>query len=298
MAQPADRSDWEALRHFHAAAEESSLSGAARRLGVEHSTVSRRIASLELSLGTALIERGPSGLTLTRLGARVAELVKEMDRAAHSIEKLAIEKRANVRLVVPTGFLELLSPRLERLRREQRHIALEVVSAGRRANLRKGAADLAIRVGPSRDEGLVTRKLADVASALYASRAYLTQQRAPIDVDDLGGHSVVGFQRALARTPAAEWLAARTENASIVLRGREAVDLVTAVRSGIGLGVLPCFLADREASLERLTPKPVALRPVSLVYRRESRLSPEVRAVMRFVVDAVREHAAELGGKR
>ncbi len=290
--------EWEPLRHFLAAAREQSLSAAARRLGVEHSTVSRRIAGLEQVLGAALVERLPSGLELTPLGTRVARLAKEMERAAQRIGRLASARRSQVRLVVPTGFLALLSPELERLRRDHAEIALEIVSTGRRVDLRKGAADIAIRVGPSSDEELVTRKLGDVGFALYASRSYLQRHGKPANVDDLSGHSVIGFQRSLSHMPAAEWLAARSANAAVVMRSREAVDLLTAVQSGAGLGVLPCFLANLEPSLERLTPKPIALRPVALVYRREARLAPEVRAVMRFVVETLRRHSRDLRGER
>ena len=290
--------EWEPLRHFLAAAREQSLSAAARRLGVEHSTVSRRIAGLEQVLGAALVERLPSGLELTPLGTRVARLAKEMERAAQRIGRLASARRSQVRLVVPTGFLALLSPELERLRRDHAEIALEIVSTGRRVDLRKGAADIAIRVGPSSDEELVTRKLGDVGFALYASRSYLQRHGKPANVDDLSGHSVIGFQRSLSHMPAAEWLAARSANAAVVMRSREAVDLLTAVQSGAGLGVLPCFLANLEPSLERLTPKPIALRPVALVYRREARLAPEVRAVMRFVVETLRRQSRDLRGER
>ncbi|HET9929568.1 MAG TPA: LysR family transcriptional regulator [Polyangiaceae bacterium] len=298
MAAKPEDLEWEPLRHFLAAARERSLSGAARRLGVEHSTVGRRIASLEQSLGAALVERGPAGLELTRLGTRVARLAKEMEHAAQRIAKLASAKRSTVRLVAPTGFLALLSPGLARLRKAEPGVALEIVSAGRRVDLRNGAADLAIRVGPSEDEHLVTRKVGEVAFALYAARSYLDRHGRPADLDDLSEHSVVGFQRGLSKMPAAEWLASRSSKATVVMRSREAVDLLTAVQSGAGLGVLPCFLARGDASLERLTAKPVALRPVSLVYRREARLSPQVRAVMRFVVEALRARARELNGER
>ena len=295
MAQEPAALDWEALRYFATAARTKSLSGAARALGVEHTTVGRRLTSLERSLGAALVERGPAGLLLTRLGRRVFRSAQEMERIAATIAGLANAERTRVRVVVPTGFTALLTPHLQDLSRKEPTLSLEIVSSARRADLRKGEADLALRVGPIDDEGLVARKLGDVGSALYGSRSYLSR-RPKVDPDDLSGHAVIGFHRSLAEMPAARWLAERCAGATIVLRSREAVDLLTAVKSGGGLAVLPCFLGDGEPTLVRLTPQPIATRRLSLVYRRDGRLSPELRAVVSLIVESLRAHAKQLSG--
>ena len=295
MAEESATLDWDALRYFSSAARTKSLSGAARALGVEHTTVGRRLSSLEQSLGAALVERGPAGLSLTRLGRRVYRAAQEMERIVASIGELAGAERTSVRLVVPTGFTALLTPHLQELSRKEPNLSLEIVSSARRADLRKGEADLAIRVGPIDDDGLVARKLGDVGSALYGSRGYLSR-RPKVDPDDLSGHCVIAFHRSLAEMPAAQWLARRCAGATIVLRSREAVDLLTAVKSGVGLGVLPCFLGDGEPTLLRLTPDPIALRRLSLVYRRDGRLSPELRAVVSLIVESLRAHGKQLSG--
>lgn len=297
MASPEPALSWEAVRYFLHAAQAKSLSGAARSLRVEHTTVGRQLSSLERVLGASLVERGPAGLDLTSLGQRVLELALEMERAARAIAEVAGVERANVRLVVPTGFSALLTPHLESLRREQPGLLLEIVSGARRVDLRKREADLAIRVGPVEDEELIARKLGDVALALYGSRAYLARQTQPIDPDDLAGQALVGFHRALAEMPGAQWLAARAAQASIVMRSREAVDMLSAVQSGAGLGVLPCFLADPERSLVRLSRTPVATSKISLVYRRQARVSPELRAVISLIVSVMRNQAPSLRGE-
>jgi len=198
--------------------------------------------------------------------------------------------------VVPSGFTRLLTPHLEELRREQPRVALEIVSGARRVDLRKGEADLALRVGPVDDDSLIARKLCEVGSALYGSRAYLARHERPVDAEDLAGHAVIGFHRSLAAMPAAVWLAARTERASVVMRSREAVDMLAAAEGGAGLAVLPCFLADAEPLLVRLTREPVARRQLWLVYRREARLSPELRSVVAFLTELIRTHARRLRG--
>lgn len=295
MAEPGEELDWECLRYFLRAAEAKSLSGAARLLGVEHTTVGRRLSSLERALGAPLVSRRPSGLELTALGRRVLRLSSQMDRLARAVAELAVEDRTTVRLVVPTGFTVLLTPELETLHREHPLVALEIVSGGRRVDLRKGEADLAIRLGPIEDQTLVATKLADVGWALYGSRRYLGRSPA-VDVADLAGHAVIGFHRSLATLPAAVWLSARSAGATVVMRSREAMDMLSAVQAGAGLAVLPCFLADSDPLLVRLTHHPIGHRRVSLVYRREARLSPEVRAVTAFIAKCIRAHAQALRG--
>ena len=289
--------DWESIRYFLHAADAKSLSGAARSLRVEHTTVGRQLSRLERRVGVALVVRGPSGLSLTPSGARVFGLARQMAELARAIGEVRRGQAAGVRLVVPTGFTALLSPHLEALRSLHPDIVLEIVSGGRRVNLRKREADLAIRIGPIEDETLIQRKLGEVGSALYGSRRYLEQRSEPVDVDDLSGHAVIGFHAALSEMPAAAWLAARCEGAHVVLRSREAVDMVAAAKSGAGLAVLPCFLASAEASLVRLTPAPIGSRRLSLVYRRDPRASAELRTVAALIVRITREHAGALSGR-
>jgi DNA-binding transcriptional LysR family regulator len=107
---------------------------------------------------------------------------------------------------------------------------------------------------------------------------------------------VIGFDRSLARGSAAQWLETRGEGARIALRSREMVDLLAAAQSGAGLALLPCFLGDFEPALHRLTREVLVSQPLSLVYRREARLSKEVRAVIRFVSEVIEQHAAALAG--
>lgn len=290
--------DWDDLRYFLRAAEARSLSGAARASGVEHTTVSRRLTSLERSLGAALVLRGPDGLELTPLGERVAPLVEEMQRAAQAVRDLAGRSRARVRLALPSGFPRLFTAGLPQLRRAHPTLSLELLSGARPVDLVKGEADLALRGGTVTGDELVARKLCDSGSSLYASESYLARHPGPLRTDDLAGHEVIGFDRSLAAQPAARWLEARAARATVVLRSREMVDMVTAAASGLGLAVLPCVLADGEPLLVRLVPEVVATTPLSLVYRREARLSAEIRAVIRFVVEVVADSEARIAGRR
>jgi DNA-binding transcriptional LysR family regulator len=289
--------DWDDLRYFLRAVQAKTLAGAARAAGVEHTTIGRRLTALERALGAALVIRRPDGLALTALGEQVVPLVEEMERTVRAVRDVVAGQQARVRLAVPSGFTRLFADGLSRLRETHPAICLELVSSARPVDLEKGEADLAIRIGPITDEDLVQRKLGTAGTSLYASQAYLARHPAPIDLDDLGGHELIGFDASLAMLPAARWLEERARNAVVVLRSREMTDVIAAAVSGVGLAMVPCVLGDREPALVRLTPEVLVSRDVSLVYRRESRIAEPVRAVIEFVVEMMTELAEPISGE-
>jgi DNA-binding transcriptional LysR family regulator len=292
----ADDLDWDDLRYFLRAVKAGTLAGAARAAGVEHSTIGRRLSALERSLGAPLVLRGPDGLTLTALGKELAPLAEEVERAVSAVRELVASRRERVRLAVPSGFTSFFAERIARLRAERPALSVEILSGARAVDLKRGEADLAIRIGPVTDEDLVMRKLCEVGWSLYASKAYLARRPAAADPTDLAGHEVIVYDGNLAGLPAAKWMEEHAATATIALRIRETTEMLTAAVAGVGLAVLPCYLADVEPMLVRLTPAVLATRNASLVYRREARLSEPVRAVIRFVADVMREHVAQLSG--
>ena len=293
-----ERLDWDDLRYFLAAVKAGTLAGAARATGVEHTTIGRRLSALERSLGGPLVLRGPDGLRLTPLGETIAPLVEEVERAVLAVCERIESQAPRVRLAVPSGFAALFTSALPRLRRDHPDLSLELLGGARPADLAKGEADLAIRSGPVDDPELVVRAVGEAGWSLYASEAYLARRPGPVDPDDLTGHEVIGFDPSLAGVPAARWIEERAAKATIALRSREMTDMLAAAASGAGLAALPCMLGDAEPGLRRLVPDLIATRTLSLVYRREARLSAEIRAVIRFAVDVMREHADRIRGAR
>lgn len=290
--------NWDDLRFFLLAARAGTLAGAARAAGVRHTTIGRRLAALERSLGVVLFVRGPEGLTLTSAGEQLLPLAQRAERGMRAVHEFAASRRDRVRLALPSGFLVLFADDLARLGREHPEVILETISGGRPVDLRRGEADLALRVGPIRDQDLVARPLGEVGSSLYASPGYL-QARPPLGPDlDLGDHRVVGFGAELSALPAARWLEAHAAQATIVLRANEMASMLEAAASGAGLAVLPCLLADRDPRLLRLTPQVLAKRGLSLVYRREQRGNRSVRRVAQFLIDALRARVERISGVR
>ena len=288
--------NWDDLRYFLRAVQSGTLAGAARVMGVDHSTIGRRLSALERVLGAPLVIRGPEGLHPTPLGESLLPLVEEMDRAATNIRGRATQRPARVRLAMPTGFTKLFTSNLARLRATEPQLTLELLTGAKVVDLRKGEADLAIRSGPVLDQDLIARPLGQSGWSLYASPAYLARRPVPADPDDLSGHDIIGYDLTLSAVPAAMWIEQRLHRATLVLRSREMTDMLVAALSGAGLAVLPCLIADDEPGLTRLTPNVLATRELSLVYPREARLAQPVEAVIHFVLDVMRENATPIAG--
>jgi DNA-binding transcriptional LysR family regulator len=291
-----DELNWDDLRYFLHAAQAKTLARAARSLGVEHTTIGRRLSALERSLGAALVLRGPGGLELTRLGERALPLVMEVERAILALKSEIQSGTWRVRLAVPSGLARLFTEALPRLKEAQPQIGLELVSGARTVDLKKGEADVALRSGPVDDAELVVRKLVSFGWSLYASETYLARHATPIDTANLRGHSLIGFDESLSGTPAAKWLEERARTGAIVLRSREMTDMLGAALSGTGIALLPCALADETPALRRLTPDVIVSRGVSLVYCREAKLSEAVRIVVDYVVDVLDKNADRVSG--
>jgi DNA-binding transcriptional LysR family regulator len=293
-----DGLDWDDVRFFLYALESKSLAGAARALGVEHTTVGRRISSLERTLGATLVARKPEGLEATALGEKVAQLARDMRRSARAIDELVKSQQSRVRISTPSGFTRLFGDKVGELRREHPEITLDFSTEARHVDLLRGEADIAVRVGPVAGDELVVRKVCDMGWSLYASESYLATRAGPVDPHDLTGHAIIGYDAGVLSLPAAQWMEARAPNATVIVRSREMTEMTSAAVSGLGIALLPCLLADREPTLYQLTPEVLATRSVSIVYRRDALDRNEMREVVRFVVDVLRDNADLIAGTR
>jgi DNA-binding transcriptional LysR family regulator len=293
-----DDPDWDDLRILRSALARGSLVGAARELGVQHTTVGRRLSALERRLGVSLVVRGPDGLAPTATAEALLPHLDEAARAIDAVVALARTRRRHVRLATPSGFAAYFTEALATLRAEHPEISLELVSGARPVDVKRGEADLALRVGPVADPDLVVRRVTESGWALYVGRRYLERVARPIDPLDLSGHDVVGYDDAFAGSPPATWLAEHLGTASVVLRSREMVDMRDAAVHGVGLAVLPCGLGDPHPELTRATPEVVARRPISVVHRRDAKLSAAVRIVLAMVVEVMAAHGDALSGRR
>jgi len=295
----AGRLDWGDLRFFLELERCGSLSRAARTLGVDRTTVARRVSALEAQLGLPLFDRGPQGWSCTGPGRELASMASRVEEDVLALARKAdAQDRAvggTVRLTTAAHLsAHLLVPALPALRSRHPGLVLEISADQRIFDLTRREADLALRMGRPRAPGLVMRKLSDVAFGLYASADYAAQRRGTVSFTRDG---FVGFDESLAGVPQERWLAKVGPDRNVVFRSNSTASLLAAVGLGLGVGVLPCFLADADARLRRLEGPEPANHELWLLVHGDLRRTPRVRAVIEWVDELVDRARPALSGR-
>ena len=295
------RLDWNDLRYFLAVCRAGTLAGAARSLRVRHSTVGRRLDALEAGLAVSLFTRTPDGFVLTEAGAGVLPLAEDAERAVVAIERRVAGGDARiegiVRLTASEAFNGFLVRQLGALHERHPGLIVEILSGNRSLDLMRGEADIALRLAATTQPELICKRIGDAGWSVYAAESYLARRGTPPSLDDLSAHDIVGFDETMANTPGALWLNAHAGGARVVLRGNSIVAVLNAAIVGMGVAVLPCFLAGAEPNLRRLTDEVVGTREIWLVYRPDVMGIARIRAVIDFVTEVIRREATTLRGE-
>jgi DNA-binding transcriptional LysR family regulator len=281
--------DWEDIRHFLAVAQSGTLSGAARNLKVDHATVSRRLAALEAALDVRLVDRLPRSCRLTTVGRQVLERAKEMEAGAHGIARLA--KAAHAPLVgrvtlsaPPVLVTHLLVEHLARIRVEYPEIRLSLSAQGQQISLSRRDADVAVRLVRPDEAGTLIRKVGAMEFGLYAHRSY-AHLAAP------ERWQFIAFDQYFADMPQQRWLLGIAGARPVACELNHISEHLIAVRAGVGVAGLPCFIGDRDHDLVRIGEDvPLFARDIWLLVHRDLRRTPAVRAVMDFVAAVISEH--------
>jgi DNA-binding transcriptional LysR family regulator len=287
--------DWDGLRHFLAVARARTLSGAARELHVEHTTIARRIDAIERELGAKLFLRNPRGYVATAVGEALMEAAEsinvEVDRVVRLARGQDVEMEGSVRIATADLLAtHLIVPALPGLLRGHEELCIEIVSDTRQHDLSRREADLALRLGGSIDQRLIAKKLGRLGFGLYAARA----KRRRVDLERA---TYVAFDDSVGHLPHDDWFAEHAPKGRVVLRANRQQTLVEAVRQGIGLGILPCLAADGDPSLVRLKgPNQVFSRDMSLLVHADVQRSRRVRAVMDGLAAFAAANATRLAG--
>jgi DNA-binding transcriptional LysR family regulator len=296
--------DWNDLRHFLAVARHGSTIAAAKALGVNQSTVHRRLSELERQLGRRLVERHPSGYRLTAVGEELWPLAERIETAVQDLERRAVSSDADlvgtVRVTCPetVGYRMMKTPLLDAFRMRYPGLRIELIMVDRVLDLAKGEADIAFRTAPPQDNALVSRKLADVPWAVFASRSYVTNRGQPKRREDINKHDVIGFGGLIAEHPAARWLRSIAPDGRVAAICTTTPALVLAVKSGAGLAPLPVVAVENEPDLVRLLGSaPVVTLHFYLVFHRDMRRTPRVRAFCDFVNEEIKSFRQLLVGR-
>jgi DNA-binding transcriptional LysR family regulator len=294
--------DWNDLRYFLAVCRAGTLVGAARSLHVRHSTVGRRVEALEAALGVSLFMRAPDGFVLTEAGSGIVSLAEEAERAVAAVERRVAggDKRIDgiVRVTTSESFSGFLMRRLPELQAQHPTLTVEVLTGNASLDLMRREADLAIRFMETTQADLICKRLCDAGWSLYASETYLARAGNPRTPTDLARHDIIGFDETMARSPGAIWLEEHKAGARVVVRCNSLMSALNASIAGMGVTVLPCFLAEAQPSLRRLTDEVLATRAIWVVFHPDVAQIRRVRTVIDFVSAIVGREAATFRGER
>ncbi len=283
--------DWNDLRFLLAVADAGSTLAAARALGVNQSTVQRRLAELETRLGQRLVERLPSGYRLTDLGAAVLPQARAVAEAVESFAQSVRDESRSERGIVrvtcpePIAFRLTKSGLLDRFHAAHPGLKVEFVLSDKYVDLARGEADVALRSGDTDDNVLVGRKIADSLWAIYASRDYVAAHGAPDRVADLHKHPLIGFEETMTRHRAVTWLLEVAPDATYAARNTSVLGLIYAAKAGVGVAPLPMALGDAEPDLVRaFGPVPELTRPWRILAHPDQRHTAGVEAFFTFIL--------------
>ncbi|PZR04164.1 MAG: LysR family transcriptional regulator [Archangium gephyra] len=274
--------DWNDVRFFLAVAQTGRVARAARSLGVDQTTVTRRIASLESRLRAELFTRGASGWSLTVAGERVSKAARRMAEAAEEVASQDDEALDGVvRIATSETIAEYFVPAaLKHVQLRHPGIRAVVNTGFSRVDLLRGEADLAIRLVRPTDARLASRRVARRFFRLYASPDYLARRGEP--ADDLAGHSIVTYDEAL-RVDGAPFRHLELGRVTHAFEANSARVLVAAAVAGLGVVQLPDYVGDATPALVHVLPGRDVPYAIWLVVPQSKRRS----GIVRIVADAI-----------
>lgn len=286
--------DWNNLKAFLAVARTGKLTAAATRLRSDHTTVARRISAIEQSLGARLFDRSPTGYNLTKDGAQLLTTAEAMESLALTAQAgighsdLAVS--GAVRIGAPEGFGSyFLAPRMAPLIEQYPGLQVELVAISGVLSLSKREAELAITLSAPSEGRLVARKLTDYRLGLFAAPTYL-ERRPPIDtLSDLVHHRLIGYIKDLLHAPELDYMATVDVNIDAAFTSSNLIAQFRAAISGVGVCILPKFIAAQEPRLLPVLADEVNIRrEFWLTTHADLRNLARVKAVSAFITDSVK----------
>lgn len=282
---------WDDLRYFQAVAETGSLTGARKRLGVNHSTVFRRIKGLEEKLGVRLFERWNARYQLTGAGELLMARVEQVAEAIDDVDRMILggdqTLEGTVRITCPDGFAYYqLPPLLAEFRVLYPGIEIELLAGSDDLNLSRMEADIALRATNSPPEHLVGRKLMTVPWRLYGSETFVSDRSGVFTAKTLSGMPVIGPERALLRLKPMQWLEKHRSTLNFVARANTLMGMAALVKAGLGIALLPEDVAEGLPELG--SPDREFQSDLWLLTHRDLRSNARVKACAQFLTEKLR----------
>lgn len=289
--------DWDDVRMFLAVHRAKSLTSAGKSLGVDQSTMGRRLAAFEAKIGSKLFVRSPAGFVPTQAGERLSVLAEQMEAQALAIDRAITGAEqtleGTLRITTSDAFGSvIMTPLLAKFHERWPAIQLELVASNSLLSLSKREADMAIRFNRTNDQGVVMKRVADVGAALYASKAYVAKYGMP--PDDFDGHFLIGMDD---NGSDARWINAHLGKGRIAFRADSTLAQLEAMKAGMGIGLLPCYLVTDPTDIVTVRMSPDGLeQSLWLVIHEDLQHSARVRALADFLVAELARLAPRLRG--
>jgi DNA-binding transcriptional LysR family regulator len=285
--------DWDLYRAFLTVFEAGSMSRAARASGASQPTLSRQIANLEAQLGVALFERAGQRLIPSPAAIQVAEEAQKMLAAADAIQTGAARETRAMSGSVRITASEIvacyaLPPVLSGLAQTHPEIQIELVADNEVSNLLEREADIAVRMTKPEQTGLLARRMPDLAVGLYAAKSYVERVGTPKTLEEFAGLRLIGYDKSTLITAAARRAKIPLTRETFAFRCDHQIACWNMARAGLGVGIVACFVGDRDPSMARLMPKfPMQPMAMWVLARRELKTSPRIRAVFDALVSGL-----------
>ena len=288
--------NWDDGRIFLAVARAGQMLGAARTLGVNQATLSRRMTALELDLGAQLLVRRTTGCDLTDAGRALAESLERVEAEFIASQALLAGRDAElsgaIRIGAPDGFgVSFLAPRLTQLVSKHPMLTVQLVPVPRTFSLSRREADIAVMVGRPDRGRVIARKLTDYSLSLYASADYLRAHGAPSHPDDLGRHRLIGYVDDLLYAPSLAYTGEFWSKWQSHIEIASATGQMRAALSGAGIAILHDYLAADHPELTLVLPQLRAVRAYWTVVHESMRDLARIRACTTFLADSVASEA-------
>lgn len=292
--------DWNDVKALLAVARGGSTAAAARELGVNQTTVARRLEALEQDLGVRLVERHQSGASLTEAGRSLVGDAEAMERAAQALRKTVEIHQRGASGTLRVTMSEMMAnagmvPLMPLFREAYPDLTLELAITDDQLDIAAGEADLAVRGGAElADSDLVARKISETVWALYCSRAYADRMGLPATFDELKNHVLIGGETER-NYPGLASILQRTPGLSVTFKSNSITNMFASVRAGIAIGSMPCVMADAEPDLIQIfPPDPESVTYTWIVTRPDLKDAPRVRAFIDFFAPRIASMTRDL----
>jgi len=286
--------NWDDVRLFLSVARSGQFLSAARKLGVNHATLSRRVSALEAAIGTQLFLRSTNGCELTEEGQRLLASAERMEtemlNAQANLGRVDTAVAGTVRIGAPDGLgVSFLAPRLGRLTARYPDLKIQLVPVPRSFSLSQREADIAITIERPEQGRLMFSKLTDYSLGLYASANYLADYGTPDDVEALKRHRRIGYVEDLIFSPSLNFTGEIMRDWDAAFEISSATGQTEAVRSGAGIGILHNYIAGQYPELIRIIPHLTISRSYWTAYHESARQLGRVRTAVNFLQELVAE---------